>query len=122
MSPWAILAIVLAAGAMTGGAYMRGREDGENKIVAQQAREDAIAAKATEAAASAAAYAISAIKVQHRTIQQEVQRDVIEKPVYRDPGCMHDADSLRRINAALTGVASPEPAGSGVMPGTDAPR
>lgn len=116
MNPYALLGIVLAVGAMTGGAYWQGRNDGENKIVAQQAREDAIAATATAAATDAAASAISKIKVQHRTITQEVQRDVIEKPVYRDPGCKHDADSLRSINAALTGAARPEAAGSGVVP------
>lgn len=122
MSPLALLAIVLAAGAMTGAAYWQGRQDGENHIVAQQKREDAIAEKATAAAAQAAASAISAIKVQNRTITQEVQRDVLEKTVYRDPDCRHDADSLRNINAALTGAYVPEPAGSGVVPGTDAAR
>jgi hypothetical protein len=84
--------------------------------VAQEAREREIAAEAVDAAINASAQAISAIKVQHRTITQEVERDVIEKPVYRDPGCRHDADSLQRLNAALTGAARPEPAGSGVVP------
>ncbi len=101
---------------MVGGAYMQGRKDGENKIQSQQAREETIARAAADSAASAAAAAISAIKVQHRTITQEVQRDVLEKTVYRDSDCRHDADSLRRINAALTGASQPEPAGSGVLP------
>ncbi len=120
MNPWLILAGLVLAAALTGGAYRQGREDGEAKIEAQQARENSIAAKATEAAASAAARAISAIKVQNRTITQEVQREVIDRPVYRD--CLHSPDQLRNINAALTGASVPEPAGSGVVPGTDTPR
>lgn len=118
MNPWAILGAVLLVGALVGGAYRQGREDGEARIVAQEAREREIAAEAVDAANAAAAQAISAIKVQQRTITQEVQRDVLEKTVYRDPGCKHDADSLRRINAALTGAAGPEPAGGGVVPRT----
>jgi hypothetical protein len=116
MSPWFILASVGLVGALTGGAYWQGRQDGEAKIVAQEAREREIAAEAVDAALNASAQAIGAIKVQHRTITQEVQRDVIEKPVYRDPGCRHDADSLQRLNAALIGAARPQPAGSGVVP------
>lgn len=116
MNPWLILAAIGLVGALTGGAYYQGRQDGEAKIVAQEAREREIAAGAVDAALNASAQAVAAIKVQHRTITQEVQRDVIEKPVYRDPGCVHDADSLRRINAALTGAARPEPAGSGGVP------
>lgn len=118
MNPYALLGIVLAVGALTGGAYWQGRNDGENKIVAQQAREDAIAAKAIESAASAAAVAISQIKVQHRTVQQEVQREVLVQTQYRDPGCMHDANSLRNINAAITGKAWAEPASGVVVPRT----
>jgi hypothetical protein len=114
VNPWALLGIVLAVGAMVGGAYMRGLDDGENKIVAQQAREDAIAQKAVDAAIGAAADAISKIKVQHRTVQQEVQREVAERVVYRE--CLHSPDGLRNINAALTGAASASAAGSGVMP------
>lgn len=122
MSPWVILGAVLLASALTGGAYYQGRQDGEARIVAQEAREREIAAEAVDAANAAAAQAISAIKVQHRTITQEVERHVIESPVYRDPGCRHDADGLRNINAALTGAARSEPAGSGVLPGTDTAR
>ena len=122
MNPWAILGAVLLVGGLTGAAYRQGRTDGEAKIVAQEARERELTAQAVDAANAAAARAISSIKVQHQTITQEVQRDVIEKPVYRDPGCVHDADSMRNINAALTGVAQPERAGSGIVSGTDATR
>jgi hypothetical protein len=114
MNPWLILAAAIALAGLTGGAYVKGREDGENKIVAQEAREREIAAEAVDAANTAAAQAIAGIKVQHRTVTQEVQREVIDRPVYRE--CLHSPDGLRNINAALTGIAKPEPAGSGVMP------
>lgn len=120
MSPWLILGAVLLVGGLTGAAYRQGREDGEAKIQSQQTREETIARAAADSAASAAAAAISAIKVQHRTITQEVQRDVLEKTVYRDLDCRHDADSLRRINAALTGASQPESASGGVLPRADA--
>jgi hypothetical protein len=114
MNPWTILVALLLIGALTGGAYRQGRADGEAKIEAQQARESEIAQKAVDAANATAAAAIAGIKVQHRTITQEVNREVIERPVYRD--CLHSPDQLQRINAALTGAAKPEPAGSGVVP------
>lgn len=114
MNPWTILAAVLLVGALTGVAYRQGRADGEDKIVAQQAREAELSQKAVDAANATAAAAIAGIKVQHRTITQEVNREVIERPVYRD--CLHSPDQLQRINAAITGAAKAEPAGSGVMP------
>lgn len=114
MNPWALLGIVLAVGAMVGGAYYQGRQDGESKIVAQEAREREIAAEAVDAANNTAAQAIASIKVQHRTVTQEVQREVAERVVYRE--CLHSPDGLRNINAAITGRAQPEPAGGGVVP------
>lgn len=115
MNPWAILAALILVGSMTGGAYYQGRKDGESKIIAQEAREQEIAKKATDAALQATAEAIAKIKVQHRTVTQEVERHVIETPIYRDPDCKHDAHGLQLINAALTG-AKAQPASSGVMP------
>lgn len=104
MNPWALLGIVLAVGAMTGGAYMRGREDGENKIVAQQAREDAIAAAASDAAASAIAAAIPKITVKHQTVRQELEREIRTNPVYLRAECDTGPGSLQRFNAAIPGA------------------
>lgn len=119
MSPWLILAALVTAGAMTSGAYWQGRKDGAAGEIATQAREDAIAQRATDAAVTAAAQAISSIKVQHRTITQEVEREIRETPVYVD--CRHSPDQLQRINAALTGATDPKPAGGGVVPRAGAP-
>lgn len=120
MNPYLIVGLLVAAGVMTGGAYYQGRQDGANQIEAQQKREGELSQKAADAATSAAATAISQIKIQHRTVQQEVQREVAERIVYRE--CLHSPDGLRNINAALTGrAARPEAAGSGVLPGAGTP-
>lgn len=115
-----ILVAIIAFGGATAGAYMQGRQDGADKERAENSREVDIAAQASEAAASAAATAISRIKVQNRTIQNEVQREISERVVYRD--CVHSPDQLQRINAALAGGDRPKPAGGGQLPGTDTAR
>ena len=106
MNPWVILAVVLAFGAATGGAYMRGREDGKDSEIAIAAREKQIGANAADAAASAAAAAISRITVKHQTIKQELEREIRTNPVYLRPDCATGADSLQRFNAAIP--TSPE--------------
>lgn len=114
LNPWLILAALGLVGALTGGAYYQGRQDGEAKIVAQEARERELVAEAVDAANNTAAQAISAIKVQHRTVTQEVQREVLTVPQYVD--CRHSDSGLRNINAALTGATQASAPGSGVVP------
>ncbi len=114
MNPYALLAIVLAVGAMTGGAYWQGRKDGSNAELATQKREEDVARVAGAAAAASAADAISKLEVQRVEITQPVLREVREKLVYRE--CKHSADGLRGVNAALTGIS--EPAGSSKLPAT----
>ena len=82
----------------------------------KQAEWDAatVAAKdATNKAITAAAEAIATRDVKHTTITQKVIRETVEKPVYRD--CVHDPDSMRDINAALSVSADP-----GELPASDA--
>jgi len=112
MNPWLILAAALALAGLAGGAYRLGREDGENKIVAQQARESEIAQKAADAATSAAADAISKITIKHQTVRQEVEREVQTREVFRDPGCRTGPDLLRLYNDAIPGAASALGAGN----------
>lgn len=71
--------------------------------------------EATDKALTAVAQAIATRDVKHTTITQKVIRETVEKPVYRD--CLHDADSLRDINAALSVSADP-----GELPASDAAR
>lgn len=104
----ATLATVLAFAAGT----WWGMGLGADKCEAEAAREERIAAVAMDAAASA----VAKIKVVNRTVQQEVQREISERVVYRD--CQHSPEQLRRINSALTGQV--EPAGGGLVPRADA--
>lgn len=113
------LSIALAAGMAAAGAglYLEGKKAGRNQVRAEVASQAEIARDAAEQAAQIAADAIGRIKVQNRTVYQEVQREVLRDPVYRE--CEHSAEQLRRINAALTGEPA-EPAGGGLVPGAGA--
>jgi hypothetical protein len=57
--------------------------------------------RATEAATTATASAIAAIEIKNTTIYQKVQHNVKSNPMYRSASCVHDADSMRNINAAF---------------------
>lgn len=69
------------------------------------------------AAAQAAADAVSKLRVEQRVIQQRVERETIERPVYRD--CEHTDDGLRLVNAALAGESVGADADRGVVPTPD---
>lgn len=118
-NPWALVAAILAVGGLAGGAYIKGRLDGTAVEQAQQAKAADVARDARDAAARAAAEAIAAIEIKHVTIRQEVQREILEKPVYRD--CLHDARGMQLINAAL-GFPGYVPAGDGRVPALDPAR
>jgi hypothetical protein len=109
-----VLALVAGVGAFGAGLYLKGRSDGRAIEQATDQREREIARMAADTAAAAAASAISTIKVQNRTVYSEVQREITERPVYRD--CLHTEEQLRRINDALTGVQSQRPDGSTPAP------
>lgn len=112
------LSVALACGLAVAGAglYLEGKKAGKNEVRAQVASNAEIARDAAETAAQIAADAISKIKVQNRTVYQEVQREVLERAVYRD--CVHSPEQLQRINAAITGQPA-EPAGRGLVPPAD---
>lgn len=109
--PARILAAVLLAGLLVALGFRLG-------IKAKQAEWDAATVasqKASADALKAAAEAIATRDVKHTTITQKVIRETVEKPIYRD--CVHDAASLRDINAALSVSADP-----GELPASDASR
>lgn len=111
------LAAALAFALATGGAYWKGRNDGIDIAEAEDARLERVALEARAASARAAADAIAKINVQHQTIYQQVERTVRENIVYRE--CVHPADQLQRINAAITGRPA-ERAGDRKLPRLDA--
>lgn len=100
-------------------AYLYGHVAGRNACEAAAAREQAVIDKAINVAAATSAAAIRDIKIQHRTINQRVEREIQTNTVFRDcrlPDGMRDnineAITGRRPNAAASGVLpSPDPAG-----------
>lgn len=108
MTPYLIsaaLAAGLAIGGYTGWTFNQARHDAAT-VASKKASADAL---------KAAAEAIATRDVKHTTITQKVIRETVEKPVYRD--CVHDASSMRNINAALSVSADP-----GELPASDASR
>lgn len=89
---------------------------GEDRKEADQAREQSLVQSAVDAANRVSAEAIAKIEVKNLTIRQEVQREIIERPVYRD--CKHSPDVMRNINEALS--PRPKPAGDSKLPRTNA--
>ena len=109
--PARILAALIVAGLLVALGFSLG-------IKVKQAEWDAAKVatqEATDKALTAVAQAIATRDVKHTTITQKVIRETVEKPVYRD--CLHDADSLRDINAALSVSAD-----LGELPASDAAR
>lgn len=117
LNPWALLAAGAAWLASLGGAAWWFYGAGADAEIAAHAREDRAAEKAARIAADTAAKAIAGIKVQATTIRAEVQREIETRVEYRE--CVHSAEQLQRLNAALTG-RGPEPAGGGELPRVDA--
>lgn len=108
MTPYFIAGAALIAGAagFYGGWTIKQGQWDAAKVAAQEQKDD----KET-----GSAEAIAKRDVKHTTITQKVIRETVEKPVYRD--CVHDAGSLRDINAALSVSADP-----GELPASDASR
>jgi len=98
LNPWIMLAGLLALLASFGGGYAKGRIDAESN----QVRDELLIQQAAQAAQSATAELIANIKIKNTTIKQEIQREILEKPVYRD--CRHDAVGVQLINSALDGA------------------
>lgn len=116
-NPTALLIGALSVLLLAGGAYVKGRTDGSAIARADQAEVLELARKVRDDAQRGAAEAIAKIEIKQTTIRQQLEREIHEKPVYRD--CLHDAGSLQRINAAITG-REPEPPGGGQLPRLDA--
>ena len=105
----AIGLLAMLAGLVYAGWAARGWRDDSIMLAEQR-----IATSTRDIALQATAEAIAKIKVTNTTIRQRTEKEVYEKPVYRD--CRHDAVGLQIINAALT-----EPAGDIELPAADSP-
>jgi hypothetical protein len=112
MNLYFLLGGVIASLVLGIGGYAYGRHDGRQIEQANQVRAEQLVRATSDAMQKTAAEAISKIDIVNRTIRSEVQREIVEKPVYRD--CIASDDILRSINAAKTGT---EPAGDSELPG-----
>ena len=100
-NPTALLIGALSVAILTGGAYIKGRQDGSAIARADQAEVLELARKVRDDAQRGAAEAIAKIEIKHTTVRAAVEKEIHEKPVYRD--CRHTDYALRRINSALIG-------------------
>ena len=107
------LAVLLALGAC----YAWGRHDGAALTEADVLRENALVEKAMSASQAGAAAAIAKLEIKHVTLQQKIERETREVPVYRD--CRHSHGGLRSLNYALANRSGT--AGDGQLPGDAGP-
>lgn len=110
LNPWVILGVLLALV----GSFLYGMRVGHGLEEAQQAKQEALIARATEAAQAGAAKEISKIKIVNQTHKQVLEREIRNVP---SGSCVLSPDGVRAINEILTG--KPQPAGSSQLPGAD---
>ena len=110
ISPGAILAACLAWGASVLGAGWWAYGAGRDAEIADQSRVDRAVAAAGAEAASAVAAAVPRIQVRNTTIRQTLEKEVHERPVYRD--CVADSAARRLLNDTI-GAAAPSASAPG---------
>ncbi|MDI4633279.1 hypothetical protein J7U46_09495 [Pelomonas sp. V22] len=116
MNPYAwIAALALAAFC-----YLLGRHDGRQLADGEKAIAERVADKAAQAGRESVAKAISEITVRHTTVQNAIEREVRNVPVYTDPDCRVGPDGLRLLNAAIAGTG--QVSGSPELPASGASR
>lgn len=111
-TPSQIKLIALAAvavGLFVGGWQVRSWYDGAQQAARLEELEKARIALRDEVGAVAVKTeeAIKGIRVENRTIYAKTQREVVEKPVYRD--CVLPDDGVRLANEARRGAAAGKP-------------
>lgn len=120
MNPYVLLAIAVAWAGSCWYAYDAGGDNRENAIIADQAATETLihdtATSVRQEIGAEVAGRIDKIRIVNRTVNQESVREIIEKPVYRDPDCAVPVSGVVHLNAARRG----EPGGAG--PGNDAAK
>lgn len=89
-------------------AYGVGRLDGARIEQAQQDRASMAVQEAAQKSREATAKAIAAIRVRNTTIQQTLEKEVRNEPVYLSPDCRVTPGGMRALNEALAG-SEPSP-------------
>lgn len=113
-----VLAALVAAGLAGAGGVWYGVGLGREREAAERDRIATVERSVRDEAMAGAAAAIAANRPRNVTIRQETQREIQTNTVYRD--CVHSAEQLRRINAALAGGGVA--ARGGELPASDPAR
>lgn len=114
MGPYsAAIGILLWVGSVGAGIWW-GQSIGQDKCLAEQARDAAVA----QIAADTAAEAISKIEVKNTTIRQTLEKEIHEKTVFRD--CRSGPSAVSLLNST-EGVAAQPSASAVQLPGASAP-
>ena len=116
MSPWLLLAAVLAVGAAFGSGYLSG--GGHERNAAKARQHSAVVAAVEEGNRIASADLVQAVAAERKrqsargvAVERSVQIEerIRTEVVYRDPECRVDPLSLRMLNAAIAGDTRPDP-------------
>ena len=106
--------ILLVSLVAAGSAYGYGMSQGKKIERGNQADRETLVRSVRDAALTSAAKAISGIKIENRTIRQELEREI--RTVVDYSQCVHSPGGLRSINAAISRA---EPSGDSELPVAD---
>ena len=113
-NPWVIVAGVVVLGVATGTAYIKGGNDRENAMIAQDAKDEKLAQRMGDKMLSVAATAIAQIPVKNVYNKQVLEKEITRVPDYT--ACHASPDGMRAVNDALSNHR--EPADRSVVPGS----
>ena len=112
-----VLLIILGTSVASGTVgYWRGARNTDNRITAEVARLEETRQATYDAALAATAAEIAKIRIVNTTVRQELEREVRTEKAYLE--CTHSDDTLRLLNAVLSGEATPESLDSLELPAT----
>ncbi len=112
----ALVVMLAITGSVTTGYFLGGKHM-KNKMIAQLARDNALADEVFAAAVRGTAQEIAKIQIVNTTIREELEREVRYETRYLE--CRHDDDTLRLLNTALSGQTEIEPLGIDQLPAAD---
>ncbi len=104
MNPWAILIALAALAASAAGGWhahtVADKADERDRLAAAIVNIQADQQESRQISANLQA-ALAGLRPQFTTIRNEVQREIVEKPVYRDLGCALPDGGRLRLDAAI---------------------
>lgn len=120
INPWLLLALVIGWGASVGGAFFYGEGVGRDMEIAGQAREDKARLDVIVAVDQAVAKNLGSIQVKNTTIRQTLEKEIHERPVFRD--CRSGDAALRMLNDTVGAAAPASAPGTGQLPASGPAR